>query len=803
MALPEATSPFVAALETALRPLRFASQAGGRADRVRDLEPTVRSALERTAELSIPPDVKEALGRLRASLDAESGEAAERSARLAAAERALGAWSDPAWGRQLLERTPEVLPGVGPRRASALARRGLRTVGDLLFHLPTRYDDRSRLAVIGELQVGLRATFVGEVQLADFVRRGRRGRMFQAVLGDGTGTVNLKWFRAADGIQNTVKRGERLLVTGDVKRYRFSKEIVHPEVSRLRDGVDPAVGLGIVADYGALDGVAPRTLRNTVEGAVEHYADLAEGWLPAEIVARHDLPDVATALRRIHRPEVGDEMGELLERRDPAFQRLILEELYLLEVGLVMRQEHRRAEPGMDLSIPDEREQELTARLPFELTAAQQRAWAEIRADLARPHPMNRLLQGDVGSGKTAVAWLAASAVAEAGHQSALMAPTELLAEQHARTLRALGATPPGDPNPASPLRFGLLTASQPRAATESLLAAAAKGEVDCLVGTHALVQRGVRFARLGLTIVDEQHRFGVLQRAALAGKGAGGLVPHCLVMTATPIPRTLALTLYGDLDLSVIDELPPGRSPIVTDVLRDGEGQRVLDLLRGTVARGEQAYVVYPLVEETERSDLRAATEQARRIEAALPEATVDLVHGRLDAAERSAVMSRFGRGETQVLVSTTVVEVGVDVSNATLMIVEHAERFGLAQLHQLRGRVGRGRAQGTCILLARGSTADSEARLRAMLETQDGFRIADADLRIRGPGEFLGTRQHGRLPDLRIADLLRDTRWVAEAREAALATVRADPGLERAVELFGAVRRHWGERLDLAGVG
>jgi ATP-dependent DNA helicase RecG len=763
----------------------------------------VLGALDRAAGLSIPPDVKELLGRLRKSVEPAFDEATDRTDRFREAERILAELADPTWGRRLLERAPDVLPGVGPRRAAALARRGLRTVGDLLFHLPTRYDDRSRLVRIGDLQVGLRATFVGEVQLADFVSRGRRGRLFQAVLGDGTGTVNLKWFRAPDGIRNTVKRGERLLVTGDVKRYRFSKELVHAEVSPLREGDAPEADLGIVADYGALDGVAPRTLRHTVEGAVEHYVDLAEGWLPAELVLRHALPDVAAALRTIHRPAPGDTVVELLERRDPAFHRLILEELYLLELGLVLRQAHQRAEPGVPLPISDAAARMLAARLPFALTAAQERVWAEIRADLARPHPMNRLLQGDVGSGKTAVAWLAACAAAEAGHQSALMAPTELLAEQHARTLQVLGARPLGEADRTAPLTFGLLTASQPRAVADPLLAAAAAGEVDCLVGTHALVQQGVRFARLGLAIVDEQHRFGVLQRAALAEKGAGGRVPHGLVMTATPIPRTLALTLYGDLDLSVIDELPPGRSPILTDVLRDGEGQRVLDLLRATVARGEQAYVVYPLVEETERSDLRAATEQARRIQAALSETTVDLVHGRLDARERSAVMARFVRGETRILVSTTVVEVGVDVPAATLMIVEHAERFGLAQLHQLRGRVGRGRAQGTCLLLARGSTADSEARLRAMLDTQDGFRIADADLRIRGPGEFLGTRQHGRLPDLRIADLLRDARWVSEAREAALAKVRADPALERDPALFAEIRRRWGDRLDLAGVG
>jgi ATP-dependent DNA helicase RecG len=411
---------------------------------------------------------------------------------------------------------------------------------------------------------------------------------------------------------------------------------------------------------------------------------------------------------------------------------------------------------------------------------------------------MNRLLEGDVGSGKTVVAFLAAVAIAEAGYQTALMAPTELLAEQHHRTLGRLA-----EAEEAAHLRVERLTASQTRTHADAIRAELAHGGVDLVVGTQALLQEGVDFRRLGLVIVDEQHRFGVLQRAALSGKGTRGVQPHTLVMTATPIPRTLALTLHGDLDLSVIDELPPGREPVQTVLLRSGEGQRVVDLLRETTGRGEQVYVVYPLVEESERSDLRAASESAERIRAAFPDLVVDLVHGRLDASARQEAMARFERGDTQVLVSTTVIEVGVDVPGATLMIVEHAERFGLAQLHQLRGRVGRGRRPGTCVLVARGAGDDSEARLAAMLSTTDGFAIAEADLRIRGPGEFLGTRQHGRLPDLRIADLARDLKLVAVAREAALATVRRDPGLGRAPELARAVRARWGDKLALASVG
>jgi ATP-dependent DNA helicase RecG len=430
---------------------------------------------------------------------------------------------------------------------------------------------------------------------------------------------------------------------------------------------------------------------------------------------------------------------------------------------------------------------------------------------------MNRLVQGDVGSGKTVVAFLAALAAAANGMQAALMAPTELLAEQHARTLAALVAGSAAGLR----LRIALLTASVPRAEAEAIRSRLASGDVDLVIGTHALVQKDVSFARLALVVVDEQHRFGVLQRQALAAKRDDARHPHTLVMTATPIPRTLALTLYGDLDCSVIDELPPGRSPVKTLLMREGEGAAVSRLVEQTVKRGEQVYVVYPLVEESERIDLRSAIESAQRIARAFPECRVDLVHGRLEATERRAAMQRFERGETHILVSTTVIEVGVDVSRATLMVVEHAERFGLAQLHQLRGRVGRGERPGTCVLVSRAaagarsvspeaSEAETdrpvdrgEERLKAMLETTDGFEIANADLRIRGPGEFLGTRQSGHLPDLRVADLLRDQRLLGIARRAAFEAVRRDPGLAGQPELRAAVASRWGERLALVNVG
>jgi len=593
-----------------------------------------------------------------------------------------------------------------------------------------------------------------------------------------------------------------------VKRYRFSKQLLHPEIEALGSAEDDEAEPGgaeheelrsITPDYAAPEGIHPRALRRAVQYAVEHYSDLLAGHLPAPLVRELALPEPAQALRELHQPALDSDLEALRAGTTPAHIRLVLEELYLLELGLALRREGRALDAAIAIAGPGHRASAAMASLPFRLTRAQQRVWDEVRADLSRSHPMQRLLEGDVGSGKTVIAFLAAVAVAEAGAQSALMAPTELLAEQHERTLRRLAETTAG----GDPLRIALLTASVPHAAAEAIRARLEAGEIDLVVGTHALVQEGVAFRRLALAVIDEQHRFGVRQRAALARKAAGDLMPHTLVMTATPIPRTLALTLYGDLDLSILDELPPGRRPTRTLLFRAGQGARVTELVRETIARGEQVYVVYPLVEESEKSDLRAASESAEKLARAFPQARVDLVHGRLDAAARAAAMARFETGVTQVLVSTTVIEVGVDVANATLMVVEHAERFGLAQLHQLRGRVGRGERPGTCALVSRGGGESSEARLAALLETHDGFAIAEADLKLRGPGEFLGTRQHGVLPELRIADLARDVKRVAQAREAALATVRRDPGLRRAPELLRAVQARWGDRLALAGVG
>jgi ATP-dependent DNA helicase RecG len=803
-----ASSPGEQAIEAALKPLEFAARDDfAHLERVRDLEVAVAGAAERGLALSIPRDLS---ATLRAVRDAFAAPLAPEALR-GEIERALARlrpFAEPGYAERALATTPAVLPGLGPKRTEALAKRGLGTIRDLLFQLPARYDDRRALARVADLEVGRRATFIARVLGCGFGAwrgrgAGRGGRMFEAVVGDASGTVELKWFRGGDAISRVVRKDELLLITGDVKRYRFSKEIQHPEVDVLEawadasEGADAAAPRRVVPDYAVPEGLHPRSLRRAVQRAVAEYADLVPAHLPESLVRSRELPTPSAALHALHAPAEDADVEALRTRSSRHHERLILEELYLLELGLALRRARRARAPGIAIEKDGPRTRAALRDLPFELTRAQLRAWQEIRSDLARPHPMNRLLEGDVGCGKTVVAFLAAVAVAEAGHQTALMAPTELLAEQHLRTLTRLAKA-----EEAAHLRLELLTASQTRTHIEAVRAELAAGGIDLVVGTHALLQEGVEFRSLGLVVVDEQQRFGVLPRAALQDK-TPRLQPHALVMTATPIPRTLALTLYGDLDLSVIDELPPGRRPARTLLARAGEGSRVVQLLRETVGRGEQVYVVYPLVEESEKIDLRAASDSAERIRAAFPDLSVDLVHGRLDAAARNAAMTRFERGETDVLVSTSVIEVGVDVPNATLMIVEHAERFGLAQLHQLRGRVGRGDRAGTCVLVARGTGEDSEARIAALLESGDGFAIAEADLRIRGPGEFLGTRQHGHLPDLRVADLARDVKLVAVAREAALETVRNDAGLRRDPGLARAVQERWGERLALANVG
>jgi len=773
------------------------------------VEAAALERLERILDRTLPKDLRGRLAKLQKRLGARK--AGKPRADLA---REILELIDPlgraGWSDELLGRSLAALPGVGPKRADGFARRGLERVSDLLFMLPIRYEDRRRVSGVGDIKVGQNATFVAEVKVVDWVstrRGGRFGKIFQAVVGDDDAIVTLKWFRGGESIAKAVVKGRWLLISGDVRRYRFSKELIHPEVEVVPSPVDAEAGGSagraepgrVVPIFPAPEGMNPRTLRGLIGQAVDAHGDLVQGHLPAWLVEERGLPSVAAALEMLHRPDAGIDVDQYEAFASPAHERLVLEELYLLELGLAMRRSQATQRPGIAIDSTRPESRTAAKALPFKLTKAQARVVGEILADLGRPHPMNRLVQGDVGSGKTAVAILAAVGVAACGGQTALMAPTELLAEQHFRTLTNMIESG----GEGIPLRVGLLTASLPRAEIKRVRGLLAMGEIDFVVGTHALVAGEIEFKDLVLAIVDEQHRFGVMQRAALSAARPDGRFPHHLVMTATPIPRSLAMTLYGELDLSVIDELPPGRKPIETILLRAGEGQRVMDLISETLTRNEQVYVVYPLVEESEKMDLRSAIESSERIARAFPEHRVDLVHGRLETLERQQAMERFARGESSILVATTVIEVGVDVPGATLMVIEHAERFGLAQLHQLRGRVGRGGERGRCVLVARGSSEKSEARLRAMTKTVDGFRIADADLEIRGPGDFLGTKQSGHLPELRIADLLRDVLLVAVARNVARGEIDEDPKLSKLPATRRAVKARWGKRIDLSGVG
>jgi ATP-dependent DNA helicase RecG len=688
-----------------------------------------------------------------------------------------------------LETPLQYLKGVGPQRAKLLSRLGLLRIEDALFFVPVRHDDRRRLIHFRSLGEGKAQSCTGTIVGVSPPPRGNPRSPFSVLLRDSTGYLTAVWFNQPY-LGKVLRRGQTLLLHGRVARFRGGPlQMQHPEYEIVEDGEDETIHTDrIVPIYRLTEGLTQRPLRILLWRVVLQYAGTVSESLPAAVRKRRRLLPLAAALKGIHFPETDQELAV-------ARRRLVFEDFLLLQLGLAIRRQREGRAGGLPMKPAGDLVGRLRRSLPYTLTAAQERVGEEIRRDLAGPYAMNRLLQGDVGSGKTIVAAMAILTAVEAGYQTALMAPTEILAEQHYLTLQQL--------LPPLGLPVALLTSAIKGREREALLERVMTGSIPCLVGTHALIQEGVEFRRLGLAVVDEQHRFGVAQRALLRKKGDN---PHVLVMTATPIPRTLALTLYGDLDVSVIDEMPPGRQPIGTVVRAEGKRAQIYAFLRKQIEEGRQVYVVCPLVEESEATDLKAATEMAERLQREVfPDLQVGLLHGRMSLDAKESVMSAFKAGEIHILVSTTVIEVGIDVPNASVMLVEHAERFGLSQLHQLRGRVGRGPWKSYCILLASGTpTAEARRRLAALRESQDGFRIAEVDLELRGPGEFFGTRQSG-LPEFRVADLLRDARVLEEARQEAFALVAADPDLLQPEHrsLRETLLARWRGKLDLASVG
>jgi len=678
------------------------------------------------------------------------------------------------------------LRGVGPARSQQLATLGVHTVWDLLHHFPRGYQDRSQIVPIDKLQPDAPATICGTITEVRLRRvRGRTRSLVNVGVEDGTATLRATWFNQPY-LARTFRKGDQVILSGRAT-LREVWQMAAPEYEVLDSAQEePTSRARIVPVYPLTAGLSGRVLRNILGPAVEALAPLLPDVLPERIRTQRGLCSITTAIRNIHQPK---SQGQLRRARE----RLKYEELFLLEVAMAARRQAVKSSGALPLRITPTIDRRIRRRFPFVLTPAQEKVIDEISADLASAHPMNRLLQGDVGSGKTVVAVYAMLAAVANRCQAAIMAPTEILAEQHDRTLGRYLA--------GSKVRVALLLGGRKSAERRAVRTEVASGEAGIVIGTHALIEKPVAFARLGLVVVDEQHKFGVLQRARLRWKGRA---PHVLVMTATPIPRSLALTLFGDLDVSTITHLPPGRQPVRTTCVSRAAQQRAWQFVEEQVRQGRQAFVVYPLVEESEKLDLKAATEMAEQLRQRFADLHVGLLHGRMKAEEKQRVMTAFRDRRIHLLVSTVVVEVGIDVPNATVMVVEHAERFGLAQLHQLRGRIGRGEHASHCLLFADARSAEARRRLQVLTDTSDGFRIAEEDLKMRGPGEFFGTLQHG-LPRLRIADLAQDIALARRARDDAFALVDRDPALRGdAGRLLGeGIERQFGDSLRLVEIG
>ncbi len=686
----------------------------------------------------------------------------------------------------------QYIKGVGPHRARLFNRLGIRTVKDALYYLPYRYEDRSTIKKISDARYGYVETVSGKVISAEVIKLpGRNLKIFELTITDGSGLLKGKWFNQPF-MKKNFKVGNEVLLCGTVKRnpyWGIGFEMDNPEHEIINDNDDSFIHINrTVPVYRVTSGLSVRQMRSILFTVVNTCIKDVSDTMPAEILKKYALPGLSASLSQIHFSDINTDV-ELLNRGASDYhKRLSFDELFMLELGLAVTKKGNVLEKGIAFSPEGRLLKRLLNKLPFRLTKAQETVFNDILNDMKMPHPMNRLIQGDVGCGKTVVALMAMTLAAECGYQSALMAPTEILAEQHYlniyKMLEDLG------------LKICLLTGSK----KDRPLKEIASGDIDMVVGTHALIQEGVVFKNLGLAVIDEQHRFGVMQRALLKKKAIN---PDVLVMTATPIPRTLALTLYGDLDYSVIDELPPNRSPVTTLLFHSKQKESIYSLIREEVKKGRQVYVVYPIIEESEKTDLRSAVTGKNAFEKIFPDFKIGLIHGRMKAQEREQIMASFKQGEIDLLVSTTVIEVGVDVPNATLMIIIHAERFGFSQLHQLRGRIGRSSHKSYCMLLAFDPYGEeARKRLNIMVKSNDGFRIAEEDLNIRGPGEFFGTRQSG-MPDLRIANIVRDAPLLNEARKEAFAIIDRDPDLKGYPLLKKSLQAFWEGKIELFKTG
>jgi ATP-dependent DNA helicase RecG len=716
----------------------------------------------------------------------------------------------------------QYVKGIGPKLAEILAAKGLETVDDLLHYLPFRYEDRLNPRGISELRAGEMATVIAEVRTSGLFRT-RRMPIFQMTAGQGRSRLRCIWFNATY-LKDKFQPGQLVALYGKVELDRGELQLVQPQFEILGENEDDAehkaaesleIGRIVPIYESAGQGrLTSKWFRRIVRTALENLTPELPEAIPAVVRKRLNLFPPREALWKVHWPDAGESQQQLQTRRTPAHIRLIFEELFFIELGLELKRREQKAQTGIDFELNDRVRAAVKKILPFHPTGAQKRALKEIASDMEKPFPMRRLLQGDVGSGKTLVAFEAAIIAIENGFQVALMAPTEILAQQHYFSARRI-LEPSG-------YRIVLLTGSLEDDRKRETRRHIAQGNAQLVIGTHALIEQKVEFAKLGLVIVDEQHRFGVMQRFKLmkktpdAGFGKNHVAsdpstaarePDVLVMTATPIPRTLALTLYGDLDISVLDEMPPGRTPIVTRRVGDERADEVWQFVRKQVAAGHQAYVVYPVIEENEETELKAAMKMYRELsKKVFPDLNVAVLHGRMEPDLKEQVMSLFQQGKIQILVSTTVIEVGVDVPNATVMVVEHAERFGLAQLHQLRGRIGRGAAKSFCILMTGGKVSEEgERRLDAMVRTNDGFQIAELDLELRGPGEFFGTRQAG-IPSFQVANLIRDRDLLELAKKEAAAVLSGPNSEISQMEIDRALwqmRTKWQKTYGLVEVG